>query len=371
MKVSVAASLAAVLAGAAACTPSGSPTDTTLPPRPTRSGNVIRFAPTSPQLERIKVAEATDAVLPVDEFELPGKVGAVPTRVARLAPAAPGRVRDVRVTLGDRVSAGEVLLTIDTPDVSLLQSAVRQALADIKQREAALAKAEADASRVRDLFANRAIAQKEVLVAEAELAVATAAMEQARATRDDVTRRLGLLGVTAGQGEALANLRAPISGEVVEIAVAPGEYRSDTAAAAIVVADLSRVWIVASVPEALIHRVEVGQSVTIAIAAYPDRSFVGRIARVAGALDPATRSLDVIAEVANDQRLLKPEMFARIRYSGPSRPVLTVPAGAIVQDEESTTVFVERTKGEFERRDVSVGPRRNESVVVLSGLTQR
>ena len=114
------------------------------------------------------MAQATDAVLPVDEFELPGKVEAVPTRFARLALPAPGRVRHVRVTLGDRVRAGQVLLTIDTPDVSVLQSAWRQAHADIKQREAALAKAEADASRVRDLLANRAIAQKEVLAAEAD-----------------------------------------------------------------------------------------------------------------------------------------------------------------------------------------------------------
>ena len=64
-----------------------------------------------------------------------------------------------------------------------LQSAWRQAQADVRQREAAVAKAEADVSRVRDLLANRAIAQKEVLVVETDLAVATAALEQARATR--------------------------------------------------------------------------------------------------------------------------------------------------------------------------------------------
>ena len=94
----------------------------------------------------------------------------MPTRLARLALPVPGRVREVRVSIGDRVRNGQVLLTLDTPDVSELQSAWRQAQADVKQREAALAKAEADASRTRDLLANRAIAQKEVLTAETEVA---------------------------------------------------------------------------------------------------------------------------------------------------------------------------------------------------------
>ena len=65
------------------------------------------------------------------------------------------------------------------------------------------------------------------------------------------------------------------------------------------------------------------------------------------------------------------EMFARVRYAGPARPVVTVPAGAIVQDEGRTTVFVERTRGEFERREVSLGPRYNDVVVVTSGLVSR
>lgn len=369
MKRSIAASLVVVLTAAPACTRSGNQTDAaTATPRPTRSGNVIRFGAASLQLERIQVASATDAVLPVDEFEVPGKVEAVPTRLARLALPVPGRVREVRVTLGDRVREGQVLLTIETPDVSELQSAARQAQADVRQREAVLAKADTDASRVRDLLANRAIAQKEVLVVETDLAVATAALEQARATQDDVGRRLRLFGVNTEQRDALASVRSPIGGDVVAIAVAPGEYRSDMAAPAIAVADLSRVWIVAAVPEASIARIQLGQSVVIAIAAYPHESFEGRIARVASALDPETRSVRVIAELDNRRRLLKPEMFARVRYTGPARRVVTVPAGAIVQDERRTSVFVERARGEFERRDVSPGPRRNDAVVVLNGV---
>ena len=291
MRAIVATALAALVA-AAACTSSGSePTPANAAGRPTRSGNVLRFDPSSPQLERVRVAAATTAVLPVDELEVPGKVEPVPTRLARLALPVPGRIREVCVSIGDRVRDGQVLITIDTPDVSELQSSWHQAQADVRQREAALAKAEADASRTRDLLANRAIAQKEVLVAETDLAVATAALEQARATYDDVGRRLRLFGVNVEQREGLASIRSPIDGEIIEIAAAPGEYRGDTAAPVVAVADLARVWMVASVPESALARIQIGQPVTIAVAAYPDQRFEGRVTRVAGALDPDTRSV--------------------------------------------------------------------------------
>jgi cobalt-zinc-cadmium efflux system membrane fusion protein len=370
MSAPIAAGLAVLLAAASACTPPADSGDVTAAAatRPSRSGNVVRFEASSPQLERIRVTPVTDAVLPVDELEIPGKIEPVPARLARLALPVPGRIRSVTVTLGDRVREGQVLATIETPDISELQSAWRQAEADVRQREAAVGKAEADVSRVRDLLTNRAIAQKDVLTAETELTAATAALEQARATRDDVARRLRLFGVNAEQSDALASVRSPIGGEVVELAVAPGEYRSDTADPIIAVADLARVWVVASVPESALARVQTGQRVSVAVAAYPNESFEGRIARVAGVLDPDTRSVRVIVELDNGRRLLKPEMFARVRYTGPARPVVTVPAGAIVQDERRTTVFVERAKGEFERREVSLGPRRNDAIVVTSGL---
>jgi membrane fusion protein, heavy metal efflux system len=359
----------ALIVGTSACTREDSDLVTTAAvARPVRSGDVVRFEPGSPQLERIRAAVVADAVLPVDELEVPGTIEPVPARLARLALPVPGRVRTVSVTLGDRVREGQALLTIETPDASELQSALRQAQADIRQRQAALAKADADVSRARDLLANRALAQKDVLAAVNEMAVATAALEQARATEDDILRRLQLFGVNALQPDALATLRSPISGEVIDIAVAPGEYRSDTAAPVMTVADLARVWIVAAVPESALARIQTGQPVTVIVAAYPDEPFEGRIARVAGALDPETRSVRVIAELENRDRRLKPKMFARVRCSGPSRSVVTVPPGAIVRDERRTTVFVERKPGEFERRDVTLGPRREDTVVVTRGL---
>jgi cobalt-zinc-cadmium efflux system membrane fusion protein len=363
----IATSLAALVTAATGCSSQTSSSNAS--PGPTRSGDIIRFGSASQQLERIRVAPVTGAVLPIDELDVPGRVEAVPTQLARLALPVPGRIREVRVSIGDRIRKGQLLLTLDTPAVSELQSAWRQAQADVRQREAALAKAQADASRVRDLLANRAIAQKDLLSAETDVTVATAALEQARAAHDDVARRLSLFGVDLEKPDALATLRSPIDGEVVEIAAAPGEYRGDTAAPVVAVADLTHVWVVAAVPESALSRVQTGQHVTMEVAAYPSEPFEGTVARVAGSLDAETRSVNVIAELDNRRRLLKPGMFARVRYAGPAQPVVTVPVGAVLQDERRTSVFVERSRGEFERRDVSLGPRHKDAVVVTSGLS--
>jgi cobalt-zinc-cadmium efflux system membrane fusion protein len=356
-----------MLFAAPACRRSGAAASAAVA-RPTRSGNTVRFDPGSPQLERIRVAPATQATLAIEDFEAPAKIEPVPTRLARVALPAAGRVRSVAVTLGDRVRAGQPLLTVESVESSELQSAWRQAKADTVQRQAALAKAEVDLSRARDLLANRGIAQKEVLSAETELGVANAALEQARATQDDVARRLRLMGLDPAKPEGPVTLRAPIAGEVVEIAVAPGEYRHDTTAPVLSVADLSTVWLTASVPERALSRVESGNRVAISLAAYPDRQFEARVARVSATLDAETRTARMIVELPNPQRLFRPEMFARVRYTGAPRPVVTVPIGAVVRHDRRTTVFVERARGTFERREVTLGPRHADTVVVTNGL---
>jgi cobalt-zinc-cadmium efflux system membrane fusion protein len=335
---------------------------------PVRSGNTVRFESSSPQLERIRVVPVTEATLAVDEFDLPAKVEAIPTRLAKVALPLSGRVQQVLVTFGEHVTRGQPLLTVDAPDSSSLQSALRQAQADVKHRQAAVAKAEADLSRANDLFANRAIARKDVMSAEASLSEATATLEQARATEDDVTRRLRLAGVDLEKSGGLMTVRSPMDGEVVELSVAPGEYRDDTAAPVMTVADLSRVWAVAAVPESRLADVQTKQRVVISIAAYPEQVFEGRVERVAGELDPETRTARVIVELDNARRLFKPEMFARVRYSGPVQAVITVPMGAILHDTQHTSVFVERGRGTFERRDVSLGPRHDDVIVVTGGL---
>ena len=122
----------------------------------------VRFDAVSPQLERIRVASVDAAMLPSTNSTHPARSKPFRRGSRRSRCPLSGRVRQVLVTLGDHVRSGQTLLTVETPESSTLQSALRQAQADVMHRQAALAKAEADVSRVRDLLANRAVAQKEV-----------------------------------------------------------------------------------------------------------------------------------------------------------------------------------------------------------------
>src|SRR4029434_1337437 len=106
--------------------------------------------------------------------------------------------------------------------------------------KATLAKAEADLERSRDLLADRAIAQKEVLAAEATVSQAKAAVEQAQAARDEATRKLEILGLQPGAMDQRVTVKAPAAGKVVEITGASGDYRNDTNTPVMTIADMVR-----------------------------------------------------------------------------------------------------------------------------------
>jgi len=257
----------------------------------TRSGNTVRLAPDSPQLTRIRVAAAENVEVPTAELIAPGKVELNPSHVSRISLPVPGRIRQLQVGLGDRVQQGQPILTLESPEASGVQSALRQGEANVSQAKVALAKTQADLARVRDLLLNRAVAQKEVLAAEAVVAQSEAALEQALALRDESLRKLRLLGLEPGAQDQSITLRAPVSGKVVEVSAAAGEYRSDTAAPVLTVADLSTVWVAADVPENSIRLIRLGEPVEISLAAYPGETFTGRVKQIGDLAADLARNL--------------------------------------------------------------------------------
>src|SRR5262245_64322214 len=113
------------------------------------------------------------------------------------------------------------------------------------------------------------------------------------------------------------------------MSVANGEYRNDTAAPVITIADLSTVWISADVPESSIRLVQVGSRVDVSFAAYPGEVFRARVARIADTVDPQTRTVKVRAEMDNRQGRFRPEMFGSVRSTSGMRILPVVPAGAV------------------------------------------
>jgi cobalt-zinc-cadmium efflux system membrane fusion protein len=329
---------------------------------------VIRVAADSPELKQLRVAPVDVAELPADQVVAPGRVVANPNRIARVLLPAPGRITEVLASLGSAVERGQPVLSIESPDADSAIAGHLQAGAAERQARAALAKAQADADRARDLYEVRAIAERELLSAQNDLAQAQGAVDAARAAREQAARRLELLGLAPTEGKQRILVRAPIDGKVLEVNVAPGEYRSDTAAPLMTVADLATVWVASDVPESSVRLVRVGDPVTIDFLAYPGEIFRGRVARIADTVDPQTRTLKMYVELANPRGQLRPEMYGTVRHGGAMRAGPVLPASAIVQEYGRATVYLERAPGQYERRAVNVGPPVGNRVPVLDGV---
>ncbi len=322
----------------------------------------------SPKLKQLRVDTVQTQEVPVGEVVSPGKIEANPNHVSRVVFPVAGRVASVLVKLGDFVERGQPVLTLESPDADTAHSAYLQAEAAIVQSKSAVGKAQADYERSNDLFTHNAAPKKDVLAAEAALVQAKAGSDQAQALREQTSRRLELLGLKPGQFGQKITVPAPMSGRVLELSIAPGEYRNDTNAPVMTIADLQTVWVSADVPETAIRFIREGERVDISLAAYPGETFRGRVMRIADTVDPQTRTIKVRAEMDNAKRRFRPEMFCSIRHTEGMRSMPVLPVGAVVQDEGRSSVFVEQAPGRFRQVDVTLGQRSGDVVAVTHGV---
>ncbi|MBO0858901.1 MAG: efflux RND transporter periplasmic adaptor subunit [Chloracidobacterium sp.] len=349
---------------------------------PQVSSNEVIIPPDSPKLAQIRVEPIKLEEMPEGDVTAPGKVEVNSNRVSRVPLPVAGRVLQVLVKLGDSVAEGQPLLMLDSPEANAAvttyrqsESAVTQASASLSQASASLVKAQADYDRSSDLLEHGSIAKKEVINADSALKqskaaveLAGAGVEQAKVARAQALKALGLLGITPGDAKPQVVVRSPLAGKVLEIGIVAGEYRNDTTAPVLTIADLRRVWMTSDVPENSIRLVSAGEFVDITLDAYPDQTFGGRVSRVADTLDPKTRTIKVMIELDNARGLFKPEMFGRIRHLEAMRETPAAPIGAIIQDGGKKIVYVERGKGKFEAREVVTGHRSGDLVAIVSGL---
>ena len=194
-------------------------------------------------LEQLRVALVGTAELPTAEVVAPGKIEENPNRVSHVVLPVSGRITNVMVKLGDAVTEGQPLLTVRSPDADAAMSNYLQAQASVTQAQAGLRKAQADFDRLSDLYVHNAVAKKEVLDAQNSVTQVKAALEQVVVAHAQAAQRLTLLRLKPGDFSQEVIVRAPLAGKVLELSVVPGEYRNDTTASVITVADLSTVWV--------------------------------------------------------------------------------------------------------------------------------
>ncbi len=255
-----------------------------------------------------------------------------------------GRVVDLKVRLGDRVQKGQLLLVISSPDLAAALSDYQKAVAD-----EALARRQLQ--RTQDLFAHGAGAQK-------DLEAAQGAEDKAKVDLSTAADHVRLLGGTLGQTSPRIELRAPVSGAIVEqnVAAAEGIKSLDNTPSLFTIADLSRVWVVCDVYENDLASVRVGDHAQIEFNAYPGRAFQGRVSDINPLLDPATRSAKVRIELPNPDGRLMPGMFARARFeTQAAAPSLLVPQTAVMRLQDKDWVFRSEGGGRFRKLEVRTG----------------
>ncbi len=286
-----------------------------------------------------------------------------------VAPRAAGRLQEISVRLGDRVSRGQAIAKIE--DFELVEQIKQQeagqqvAQATIRQREADLALAKTNVERARSLF-EREIQSKQILddnearyqSAQAQLDLARAQAQQSKARLDELQINLSNTIITS-----------PVNGFIARRLVDPGASVGQNAPVVEVV-DISRVRLIANVVEKDLKQLEAGDRTRVEVDAFPGETFAGRIARVSPVLDPQTRTAPIEVEIPNPTSRLKPGMYARVSITlDTQQDALVVPATALVDLGGRRGVFLP-LGGAAAFRMVQVGTEQQDIVQVVSGLTE-
>jgi cobalt-zinc-cadmium efflux system membrane fusion protein len=311
----------AALALAQACS-NDTPAATSKPPI-TVDPNV--FDTDQPQL--FKTAKAETRSLPT-QITANGTVSPDVNRTIHVTSLGGGRVVDLKVKLGDNVTKGQTLLVISSPDLASAMSDYQKARADEVLSHKAL-------DRAQMLFDRGAIAAK-------DLETAQDTEDKAKVDLQTAEQHVHVLGADPAHPSALIDLKAPVSGTIVEqnIAGFEGIKSLDNTPNLFTIADLAQVWVVCDVFENDLGEVQLGDSAEIRLNAFPDRTFKGKVADISRVLDPNTRSAKVRIVLGNADGALRPGMYAVATFR--SRKLtsrVVVPATAIMRLHDQDWVF--------------------------------
>jgi membrane fusion protein (multidrug efflux system) len=312
----------------------------------------------------VELAKVTRAPL-AEEITVVGNL--IGDATVSVVPRAAGRLQELSVRLGDRVSRGQRLAKIEdfeiVEQVKQAEAAQEVSLATIRQREADLQLAETNVERSRSLFERQLLPKQTLDDNEARYQASLAQLDLARAQTNQSKARLDELRIN------LANtvITSPVNGFVAKRNVDPGAFVSQNAPVADVV-DITRVRLVANVVEKDLKELETGNTTRVQVDAFPGETFTGRIARVSPVLDPATRTAPIEIEIPNPTYRLKPGMYARVGITTQTKKdSLVLPSSAVVDLGGRRGVFqLQNDTAVF--RTVQVGTEQGALVEILGGL---
>jgi len=310
-----------------------------------------------------------------DEWTVPARLALDPAATQAIGSLVEGRVNGVLVLPGDRVRAGQLLVTINSPELLDARQALVASEAALVTAESDLRLAASSAARTERLYAAKAASLADL---ERERAAKTAAEASHTRLAAEVQRARAAFAQLGGSAEgnaasSEASIRSPISGVVVTRDAAPGQVVA-AGTPLMTVSRMNTLALVIQAPEEAVASVQPGATLRFTVRAFPRREFEARVNRVAPTLDQRTRTLEVVAMVANDSAQLRPEMFATVLLAGRAvGHVLTIPATAVQALDGDTVVIVAAPRGSglhVEALPVRIGRRTAELAEVVEGVRE-
>jgi membrane fusion protein, heavy metal efflux system len=319
------------------------------------------------QLNSITVAAVSEREFPIEKHTV-GTIDFNEDVTVQVFAPYQGRIIQALRNLGDEVAKGQVLFTIESPDLIAAESNLISAAATFDQTTSALA-------RARALYAAKGIDQNDYETAVANQYSAEGALRAAR-------RNVAVFGKTEAQIDHIVAhreverelvVKSPIAGRITARNAAPGLFEQPgSPPAPYSVADLSTMWMLAQVPESDSAHFKLGQHVSVSVTALPDRVFDGTVSAIGASVDPNSRRLTLRSVIKDPKHELKPNMFATfvVRIAEPARAP-AVPLNGVVREGDGTMSVwaVGSDPHRFTRRTVKIGEQRDGYDQILDGVS--
>jgi cobalt-zinc-cadmium efflux system membrane fusion protein len=303
--------------------------------------------------------------MPIERLiSVPGQIIPDPNQMAIISPFIEASVNCVFVNLGDRVTAGDELVCLTSPEIGILRAEYDKAKAELQIKQQ-------NFERRKKLFEENIISERAYQEAELDKKVAEVNFNYAR-------KKLLAIGITedeidnppTGHSDAVGStihIHAPIAGVITSRDASPGQ-KVDPSTRILEIMNLETVWCEADIFEKDLTKIKIGQKVRVNVTAYPDVFFIGKIFYIGSTLNPDTKTIKVLIEIDNKTKKLKPGMYANTHIVvGQKENALIIPREAVLDDEHLNIVFVKETGG-YHRHVVETGIVADPFIEVLSGL---
>lgn len=321
----------------------------------TIEGQSIKIKENSALIQKIKT-EKVNTELYSEELTTAGIIKAIPNKYAQIAAPFAGRITKSFIKLGQHVKKDEAIFEISSPEFFEASKAYYQAKQEMQLAEKSL-------KRQQDLSKNGVGVQKDLEESE---------LNYANKKRDYENTKLSLkvFQVNAEKlviGQALI-VRSPIEGDIIENNLVIGQYLKGDEEPIALVAELNKVWVAGQLKEKDVNRISKNSDVEISLSALTNKSLKAKIYHISEVLDEETRSVQVFIECENTDRLLKPGMYASVKFINSAKEEILIPSSAVLQMENNNYVFVQTATNTYQRRIIETRTTSSDKLIVTSGL---